>query len=102
MLVRPMPRSSTTATTGPLSLRYPARLAEAGIEPSVGRRGASYDNALAASILGLSTTEGSDNDGPWQSLDHVEYATREWVSWFHTARGLEPLGYVPPAADEAP
>ena len=97
-----MPRSSTTATTGPLSLRYPARLAEAGIEPSVGRRGASYDNALAASILGLSTTEVSDNDGPWQSLDHVEYATREWVSWFHTARVLEPLGYVPPAEDEAP
>ncbi len=36
-----------------MSIRYNERLAEAGIEPSVGSKGDSYDNALAETINGL-------------------------------------------------
>jgi transposase InsO family protein len=84
-----------------LSIRYTERLAEAGIEPSVGSRGDSYDNALAETIIGLFKTEVIHHAGPWRGFDDVEYATLEWVSWFNTTRLLEPLGYVPPAEFEA-
>jgi putative transposase len=84
-----------------VSIRYTERLAEAGIEPSVGSRGDSYDNALAESIIGLFKTEVIRQAGPWRGLDDVEYATLDWVSWFNTERLLEPLGYVPPAEFEA-
>jgi len=84
-----------------LSIRYTERLAEAGIEPSVGSRGDSYDNALAESVIGLFKTEVIRRDGPWRGLDDVEYATLEWVAWFNTQRLLEPLGYLPPAEYEA-
>ena len=84
-----------------LSIRYTERLADAGIEPSVGSRGDSYDNALAETIIGLFKTEVIHPRGPWRNFDDVEYATLEWVSWFNTARLLEPLGYVPPAEFEA-
>ena len=80
-----------------LSIRYTERLAEAGIEPSVGSRGDSYDNALAESVIGLFKTELIRQAGPWRGLDDVEYATLEWVAWFNTQRLLEPLGYLPPA-----
>ena len=83
-----------------LSIRYTERLAEAGIEPSVGSRGDSYDNALAETVIGLFKTELIRRDGPWRGLDDVEYATLEWVAWFNTERLLEPLGYVPPAEYE--
>ena len=83
-----------------LSIRYTERLAEAGIEPSVGSRGDSYDNALAESIIGLYKTEVIRHGGPWRGLDDVEYATLEWVAWFNTQRLLEPLGYLPPAEYE--
>ena len=83
-----------------LSSRYTERLAEAGIEPSVGSRGDSYDNALAETIIGLFKTEVIRHDGPWRGVDDVEYATLEWVSWFNSARLLEPLGYSPPAEYE--
>jgi putative transposase len=83
-----------------LAIRYTERLAEAGIEPSVGSRGDSYDNALAESVIGLFKTEVIRQDGPWRSLDDVEYATLEWVAWFNTQRLLEPLGYLPPAEYE--
>jgi putative transposase len=83
-----------------LSIRYTERLAEAGIEPSVGSRGDSYDNALAESVIGLFKTELIRQAGPWRSLDDVEYATLEWVAWFNTQRLLEPLGYLPPAEYE--
>jgi putative transposase len=83
-----------------LSIRYTERLAEAGIEPSVGSRGDSYDNALAESVIGLFKTEVIRQAGPWRGLDEVEYATLEWVAWFNTQRLLEPLGYLPPAEDE--
>jgi len=83
-----------------LSIRYTERLAEAGIEPSVGSRGDSYDNALAESVIGLFKTELIRPAGPWRGLDDVEYATLEWVAWFNTQRLLEPLGYLPPAEYE--
>lgn len=83
-----------------LSIRYTERLAEAGIEGSVGSRGDAYDNALAESVIGLFKTEVIRHAGPWRSLDDVEYATLEWVAWFNTCRLLEPLGYLPPAEFE--
>ena len=84
-----------------LSLTYTDRLAEAGIAPSVGSRGDSYDNALAESVIGLFKTEVIRRRGPWRHLEDVEFATLEWVAWFNTSRLLEPLGYVPPAEYEA-
>jgi putative transposase len=84
-----------------LSMRYTNRLAEAGIEPSVGSRGDSYDNALAESVIGLFKTEVIQRKGPWRHLEAVEFATLTWVDWFNTRRLLEPIGYVPPAEYEA-
>jgi putative transposase len=84
-----------------LAMRYTDRLAEAGIEPSVGSRGDSYDNALAESIIGLYKTEVIHRKGPWRHLERVEFATLTWVDWFNTRRLLEPIGYVPPAEYEA-
>jgi transposase InsO family protein len=84
-----------------LAIRYTERLADAGIEASVGSRGDSYDNALAESVIGLFKTEVIRRQGPWRNLDHVEYATLDWVHWFNTQRLLEPLGYLPPAEFEA-
>jgi len=83
-----------------LSIRYTERLAQAGIERSVGSVGDSYDNALAESIIGLYKTEVIRRHGPWRSIDAVEYATLSWVDWFNNRRLLEPIGYVPPAEFE--
>jgi transposase InsO family protein len=80
-----------------LSIRYTERLAEAGVDPSVGSVGDSYDNALAETIIGLYKTEVIHHRGPWRHLDAVEYATLEWVDWFNNRRLLEPIGNVPPA-----
>jgi putative transposase len=84
-----------------LSIRYTERLAEAGVAPSVGSRGDSYDNALAESVIGLFKTEVIRRRGPWRTLEDVEFATLEWVDWFNTRRLLEPLGYLPPTEYEA-
>ena len=84
-----------------LAMRYTDRLAEAAIEPSVGSRGDSYDNALAESIIGLYKTEVIQRKGPWRHLEAVEFATLAWVDWFNTRRLLAPIGYVPPAEYEA-
>jgi transposase InsO family protein len=83
-----------------LSIRYTERLAEAGIEPSVGSRGDSYDNALAESVIGLFKTEVIRRRGPWRSLEDVEFATLEWVWWFNYHRLLEPIGHIPPVEHE--
>jgi putative transposase len=83
-----------------VSIRYTERLADAGIERSVGSVGDSYDNALAETIIGLYKTELIRRRGPWRNVDGVEYATLEWVDWFNNRRLLEPLGYVPPAEYE--
>jgi transposase InsO family protein len=84
-----------------VSIKYSERLAEAGIEPSVGSVGDSYDNALAETINGLYKAEVIHRRGPWRSLEAVEFATLEWVDWFNNRRLLEPIGNIPPAEAEA-
>ena len=112
---KPPPRPSTTSYALPhkavlqrplepgqyLSIRYTNRLTQAGIEPSVGSVGDSYDNALAESVIGLYKTELIRPKGPWRNLDQVEYATLEYVDWFNHRRLLEPIGHIPPAEKEA-
>ncbi len=83
-----------------VSIKYTERLAEAGIEPSVGSVGDSYDNALAETINGLYRAEVIHRRGPWRSFEAVEYATLEWVDWFNHRRLLEPIGNIPPAEAE--
>jgi putative transposase len=84
-----------------VSIVYTERLAEAGIEPSVGSRGDSYDNALAETINGLYKAELIHRRAPWKTKEAVELATLEWVAWFNHNRLLEPIGYIPPAEAEA-
>jgi transposase InsO family protein len=83
-----------------LSIRYSERLAECGIEASVGTTGDSYDNALAESIIGLFKAEVIHRQGPWRNVDAVEYATLGWVDWFNNRRLLEPIGDIPPTEFE--
>lgn len=84
-----------------VSIRYTERFAEAGIEPSVGSVGGSYDNALAETINGLYKTEVIRSRGPWCNLEAVEMATLEWADWFNNRRLLGPIGNIPPAEAEA-
>ena len=84
-----------------LSIRYTERLADAGIEPSVGSVGDSYDDALAESVIGLFKTEVIRRQGPWKHLEDVEFATLEWVDWFNTTRPFGPIRDIPPAEYEA-
>ena len=83
-----------------VSIKYTERLAEAGVEPSVGSVGDSYDNALAETINGLYKAEVIHRRGPWRSFEVVEFATLEWVDWFNNRRILEPIGNIPPAEAE--
>jgi len=83
-----------------LSIKYSERLTAAGVEPSVGTTGDSYDNALAETIIGLFKTEVIYHRGPWRNIEAVEYATLEWVDWFNNRRLLEPIGNMPPAEFE--
>jgi len=83
-----------------VSIKYTERLAEAGIEPSVGSVGDSYDNALAETINGLYKAEVIHRRGPWRSFEAVEFATLEWANWFNHRRLLEPIGNIPPAEAE--
>lgn len=83
------------------AIRYTERLTEAGVEPSVGSVGDSYDNALAETINGLYKTEVIRRRGPWRPLEAVEFATLEWVDGFNHRRLLEPIGNIPPAEAEA-
>ena len=94
-LVHPSDRGSQY-----LSIRYTERLAEAGIQNSVGSTGESYDNALAESIIGLFKTESLRKPGPWKSIDSLELATLQWVDWDNHRRWLGPIGDLPPAAFE--
>lgn len=83
-----------------LSIRYGAELVAAGIAPSVGTAGDSYDNALAESVIGLYKTEVIDHLGPWETPAQVEAATAEWASWYNTARVMRRTGGRPPAEYE--
>jgi len=84
-----------------VAIKYAQRLTDAGVEPSVGSGGDSYDNALAETINGLYKTEVIRRRGPWRTLETVEFATLEWVDWFNNRRLLEPIGNIPPAEAEA-
>ena len=84
-----------------VSIKYTERLAEAGIEPSVGSVADSYDNALAETINGLYKAEVIHRRGPWRGFEAVEFATLEWVDWFNNRRLLETIGNIPPAEAEA-
>ena len=84
-----------------VSISYTERLAEAGIEPSVGSVGDSYDNALAETIIGLYKTELIYKEGPWRGMEQIELATLEWVDWFNNRRLFEPIGNIPPVEYEA-
>ena len=83
-----------------VSIKYTERLVDEGIEPSVGSVGASYDNALAETVIGLYKTEIIYRRGPWRRFEAVEFATLEWVDWFNKRRLLEPIGNIPPAEAE--
>ena len=83
-----------------VSIRYTERLADAGIEPSVGSKGDSYDNALAETINGLYKAELIHRRAPWKTVEAVELASLEWGAWFNHQRLLEPIGYIPPAEAE--
>ena len=84
-----------------VSIKYTERLKDAGVEPSVGSVGDSYDNALAETINGLYKAEVIWRRGPWRTFEQVEFATLEWVDWFNNRRLLEPIGNIPPAEAEA-
>jgi transposase InsO family protein len=84
-----------------VSIRYTERLAEAGLEPSVGSVGDSYDNALAETINGLYKAEVIHRRASWRTREEVEWATLKWVDWFNNRRLLEPIGNIPPAEAEA-
>lgn len=84
-----------------VGIRYSERLAEHSIQPSVGSKGDSYDNALAETINGLYKAELIHRRGPWKTKEAVELATLEWVAWFNNHRLLAPIGYIPPAEAEA-
>jgi putative transposase len=83
-----------------VSIKYTERLAQAGVEPSVGSVGDSYDNALAETINGLYKAELIHRRGPWRSFEAVELATLQWVDWFNNRRLLQPIGNIPPAEAE--
>ena len=94
-----LPRPIETAQY--VSITYTERLGEAGIAPSVGSVGDSYDNALAESVIGLFKTEVIRRRGPWRHIDDVEFAVLEWVDWFNHRRLFAPIGMIPPTEKEA-
>lgn len=89
-----------TAGVQYVSIRYTEHLAKAGIEPSVGGVGDSYDNALVETINGLYKAEVIHRQS-WKNREAVELATLAWVEWFNHRRRLEPIGNMPPAEAEA-
>jgi putative transposase len=83
-----------------LSIRYTERLAEAGLDASVGSRGDSYDNAAAESFNSLYKSELIYKKGPWTGLEDVEHATLDYVDWFNNTRIHRSIGDVPPTEFE--
>jgi transposase InsO family protein len=79
-----------------LSIRYTERLAEAGIDTSVGSVGDSYDDALVDRILGLFRTEVIKVLGPWKSVGQVEWEALKWVDWYTKTRLHSAIGDVTP------
>ena len=75
-------------------------MAEAGIEPSVGRVGDSCDTALAETMIGLYKTEVIPRRGPWRHIEAVKLAALAWVECFNHRRMFEPIGDMTPAEKE--
>ena len=94
MLHRPVELAQYT------SIAFTARLAQAGIDPSVGTVGDAYDNALAESQIGLFKTELFHPHGPWHNRDHLEPAVLDWVTWFNNERPHESIDDLTPVAAE--
>ena len=96
---RPGTTSEESADAGSqyTSIAYTERLAQAGIDPSVGTVGDAYDNALAESVIGLFKTELIKPRGPWRTVEQVEIATLEYVDWFNHHRLYESCGDIPSA-----
>ena len=67
----------------------------------MGSVGDSYDNALAETINGLYKAELVHKQGPWKTVEALEWETLNWVTWFNQQRLLEPIGNIPPAEFEA-
>lgn len=84
-----------------LAMNYALRLAEAGLVPSVGSVGDSYDNALAETINSLYKAEVIWRQRSWPSALALEMATLRWVDWFNHHRLFGPIGHIPPAEAEA-
>ena len=97
----PAPQWLTTRRTSAVPVRELTPVRPDGVEPSVGSKGDSYDNALAETINGLYKAELIHRRAPWKTKESLELATLEWVSWFNHHRLLEPIGYIPPAEAEA-
>lgn len=83
-----------------LSVAYSEHLAIAGIKPSTGAVGSSFDNALAESVIGLYKTELIKPRRPWKGFDEVEIATAEWVDWFNHRRPYEHCDDLTPVEAE--
>jgi putative transposase len=84
-----------------LSIVYTERLEEAGVAPSVGSKGDSYDNALAETVNGLYKTECTIPRGPWRDAGDLEIATAQWVEFYDKLRLHGSLGKMTPAEFEA-
>ena len=78
------------------AIRYGEQLRLAGILPSFGSVGDSYDNALAETVNGLYKVECVEQDGPFASLADVLDTTLDWVHWYNNRRLHEYLGYATP------
>lgn len=83
------------------AMAYTDRLVDAGIAPSIGSVGDSFDNPLAETIIGLYKTEVVFQRERWDSLEEVEWETMRWVSWFNHHRLYGPIGFIPPTEHEA-
>jgi putative transposase len=83
-----------------LLIKYTERLADAGLELSVGTVGDGNDNALAETMIVLIKAEVIHSLGPWKTADAVEWETLKWVDWFNNRRLLEPIGYITPTETE--
>lgn len=92
---------ATSTASGSHCASDQATLAEAGIGPTVGSEGDSYDAALAETINELQKSELIYRRAPWKTKASVVMAISNWDTWFNHHRPLEPIGYIPLAKAEA-
>ena len=83
------------------SLRFTQRLADAGVAPSTGSVGDSYDNAMAESFFGSLKTELIYRH-TWTSRHDAELAIFAWIEgWYNPERIIAGLGMRSPDEYEA-